>query len=128
MCRSSLVLSLVGLLILPSARLQAENADKVLLSCEVLLRDVKPAGGEYAYIPPDGLLCWHYIQAIRDLAHIIETDTKRRTLRVCPPPGTTGLQWVRIYTEYAHRNPERLNVSAGAVAMLAFWQSFPCKD
>jgi len=78
---------------------KAFTANDILTSCEALLRNFKPLGGEQMSIPNQGAQCANYISAFQGLSALIENnnDGDGRILKICAPPESTLVQFIRIY-------------------------------
>jgi hypothetical protein len=59
-----------------------------------------------------------------ELANLAEQDGTIRYKN----PETTTLQIIRVFTKYATAHPEKLDLSAAAVAYSAMADEFPCRQ
>jgi hypothetical protein len=107
---------------------KAFTANDILTSCEALLRNFKPLGGEQMSIPNQGAQCANYISAFQGLSALIENnnDGDGRILKICAPPESTLVQFIRIYVNYAQANPRLLHQNAAELVLAALRKAFPC--
>jgi Rap1a immunity proteins len=107
---------------------KALTANDILTSCEALLRNFKPLGGEQMSIPNQGAQCAGYISAFQGLSVLIENnnDGSGRILKICAPPESTLVQFIRIYVNYAQANPRLLHQDAAELVLAALRKAFPC--
>ena len=74
----------------------------------------------------NGLLCRNYV-AVQDLSVLVDQKSGR-LLGVCAPETTTLLDYIRTLVQYANRNPITGKQNAGAFAIAALNEAFPCPD
>jgi hypothetical protein len=104
----------------------AMSATDLLQSCEILVREARPTGGDRFSLPPGGLMCWYYMEAVQD-AIVLGDENGHLVLRVCAPEETDQMQLVRIFVQYARQNPAQLHQSGVWVAQVALSRAFPCR-
>ena len=125
----------IFVLLTPNSEVSARTGGEVLQSCEAYVRGVKTIGPDLIRIPPEARLCTDYLEAIMDLVPSVWPEDcitpsgpcKKSVLRICPPEGVKLSQYIRIFVNYAQRNPNLLHDEAGHIAILAFQQAFPCR-
>jgi hypothetical protein len=85
--------------------------------------------GNKVYPPPGGDVrqCWGFMGAVLEYAALADRDG-RPLLAACPKPDTTTIQVLRVFIDYANSHPDKLGLSAAAVAFNAMADAFPCKD
>jgi len=103
----------------------ADSADEMLPSCETLIRQIQESGDQ-VLVSNKGRPCWDYFSAVQDLITIADADGRAPLLGICAPPSSRLTQIIRIFVEYAQRNPAQLHESAGLVAFMALRAAFPC--
>src|SRR4051794_21825480 len=110
------------------ASAQAKTAGDLLISCEALERGLESRGEGKVWVPAPGMECWHYMSAVQDLSRLAERadDEATTLLRICPPPKSTLVQLVRVFTAYARAHPSALHVDAASIAVAALGEAFPC--
>ena len=128
------VLATFVLLAASSSEASAQRTSEELLrSCEVYLQGAKPVGPNMTWVPNEAQLCNFYLEALRDTAWQVNPDEcstlpcRNPYLRVCPPPGISVPQFIRIFVNFAQRNPRLLHEPAAGMAITAFQQAFPCR-
>lgn len=110
----------------------AATGEEVLQSCEAVLRSATKVTRDSTWVPNEGRLCWHYIEAIWDASMLVEPDKcqtlpcKYPTLGICFA-DVTFTQIIRIFVKAAQDNPKLLNQNAAGVVIAAFRNAFPCK-
>lgn len=104
----------------------ADSANDLLPSCEVLIRQSQVRGGE-VFVPEEGHPCWYYFNAIENVIILADPATNQPLLGVCAPPTSTLTQIIRVFTDYAQRNPSELHESGVIVGLRALRQAFPCR-
>ncbi len=84
--------------------------------------------GDTVFLPPkyDAYVCWGFMGATQQLLAYFGFDNLG-PLHSCPPPNTTLTQLTKVVINYAQKHPERLNLPAGVIAMVALQDAFPCK-
>ena len=53
-------------------------------------------------------------------------DKNRRIYSVCAPPDSTLTQLIKVFINYAERNPQRLHEDFSIVALDSLAMAFPC--
>jgi uncharacterized phosphosugar-binding protein len=99
--------------LIDSSAARGDSANEVLSSCEMLLRDLVVQGDTVRF-PRGGDHCWHYM-------------TGMSVLGACAPPESTLVQIIRVFVDYARKNPARLHLRAANIATAALRQAFPCR-
>ena len=74
---------------------------------------------------PEAAFCSAFLNGAWNGAIATETAAGIAPL-FCAPPTQVG-QMVSIYMDWAKRNPAALSANAGAVALTAFRDTFPCR-
>lgn len=105
---------------------KAVEAREVVQSCRTVVVGTQRSTAGPIAIPKDGLLCWNYVAAIQDLSVLVDQNSSR-LLGVCAPETTTLLDYVRTLVQYAKRNPITGRQNAGAFAVAALNEAFPCR-
>jgi hypothetical protein len=110
----------------------AQSADQVLNDCEAYLRSYKRTGPETVeYVGIEAGRCFGYMAAVGDLAGLSFSDTSgvvRKAIEfICPPQQGQTTQLIRVFVNFGHQHPERLNQPSLAVVLEALGQAFPCK-
>jgi hypothetical protein len=100
---------------------------QLLQTCEFLLRESKIAPDGRVSVSKDAAPCWFYISAIQDFAVITDASSKRPRVGFCLPPESTLMQLIRIFVDYAQRNPAQLHESGAWLSAAALAQAFPCR-
>lgn len=104
---------------------KAVEARDVVQSCRTMVIGAQRSTAGPIAIPKDGLLCWNYLAAIQDMSVLVDQHSVR-LLGVCAPETTTLLDYVRILVQYANHNPITGKQNAGAFAVAALNEAFPC--
>lgn len=117
----------VSIVALSSSPAWAQSAGEMLHACEMLQRGMHVERGS-VYIPsaPELNRCWGFIEAVQQYATLADQDEKT-LLDSCRSPDTTTAEILHVFVAYAQANPEKLNLSAAAVAYNAMADAFPCK-
>jgi len=119
---------LCSFLVCGSVPLRAqETAEQLLQACENLERGLR-FNGKTAYVPsdPDSNRCWGFFSAVQQTT-AFETSPGNRLLFSCPGPTTTLTQIIRVFINFAHAHPEKLNERAAVIAYDAMQVAFPCR-
>jgi hypothetical protein len=66
--------------------------------------------------------CIGAVQAIALLNDLIE-----KSMRHCVPTETTVVEQIKVITKFMDGHPERMNQDFVRVAMLAFYEAWPCR-
>jgi Rap1a immunity proteins len=90
-------------------------------------RGIHREGGTI-FLPPgaDVHLCWGFMKAVQEYAVLAGRDGKP-LLGACPKPDTTTTDIVAVFVSYALAHPEKLDLSAAALAYDAMADAFSCK-
>jgi hypothetical protein len=104
----------------------AASANDLLPSCEALIRNLGAEQDGRVHLAADGVPCWHYFLAIQDLSKLAEPDIQHPILGICAPPTSRLTQIIRIFVQYAERNPAMLHEPAASVGLIALRGAFPC--
>jgi Rap1a immunity proteins len=105
---------------------RATTASEYLQYCEVFERYAVQRG-EQLSIPDGGAAnCWHFFVAFRELADVINAETRQHDLGLCIPPEVRLTQLIRIFISFARAHPELLHTGPAGVAWQAVWQHFNC--
>ena len=107
----------------------AETAERMLSACKAV-SEAKMLDGDRIAIPQniDSGMCWgafSVISSVMDVAS--DPPNSRLFFGVCLTKGVSRSQEVRIFVDYATRNPQRLNEDFLFVARDALKAAFPCK-
>lgn len=102
------------------------DASQILASCEAMLREMK-MNGERVVVPQSGTPCWFYLSALQDVM-AFSGDGKTPLLRVCAPPEGKLTHLIRIFTQYAQKNPAELHENPALIAVRAAQQAYPCRS
>jgi len=108
-----------------SGRAGAATSSQLLQSCQAVLDAAGPSESDTVEIPADGLACWDYMAAVQDMSVVVDQHG-RHLLGICAPEDTTLMQYVRIFTRYARRQPSPNDENVGALALRALLDAFPC--
>jgi len=105
----------------------AQSAAEMLHACELLQRGMHVERNS-AYLPPSNKAnqCWGFVGAVLQYAMLADSDGKT-LLGACPGPDTTIVQVIDVFIQYARSHPEKVDLSAAAVAYNAMADAFPCK-
>src|SRR5450631_292006 len=100
----------------------AVTAEELLRSCEIAIQQSTPVGPGRTWVPTEGELCWHYFEAVYDLAKLVDRKScnplpcNNPTLRICPPGGCY-LHAIHSGVRHscAEKNPGLLNLLAAGM-------------
>jgi hypothetical protein len=117
----------LGLIFISGSTASAQSASKILRACEILQRGMH-LERTTIYLPPgdDVHQCWGYMNAVLDYSVLANQDGKP-LLGACVPAETTVLDAIHLFVSYANAHPNKLNLSAAAVAYNAIAEAFPCR-
>jgi hypothetical protein len=123
----ALALSVLALM-LGTAPGHAQTAGDMLHACASLQRGARIEGNS-VFLPPgkDAQQCWGFMTAVQEYS-VLADDSGNRLLSACPAPDTKTTQIADVFVKYAKAHPEKLNMSAAAVAYNAMADAFPCKS
>lgn len=78
---------------------------------------------------PDGGAreCWGFFGAFQQLS-VLLTEDKKRILTICPPTGSTRIQYIKVFLRFSSQHPEFAHLSFAEVALSALEDAFPCKS
>jgi|SRR4051812_25210383 hypothetical protein len=127
LCRKIAAVGLPLLLLLSSHTPTTAQTTKVVLrGCEVLVRSLtaRRARGHLAK-SPGAVMCWGFMAALQDLAHIRNQDTKTIP-RFCLPDSITPTQLARIFISYAKEHPEQLDERPSYLVLTSWSEAYPC--
>lgn len=102
----------------------SEGTGVILQNCELLLRGTTGSGSDLR-IPPEAQPCWYYFSAVRGLTFIAD-EQGRMVMRICAPPESSLLQYVRVFVHYAQTNPDKLHMPAHHLIVSSLMKAFPC--
>ena len=127
--RHTLIIALVVLACSCGAA-AADTAEDLLNSCGNFTSKVTvmPNGTLNLHGNPDANMCWGYFAAVQDLGTVVWTGETNPILGACIPPGSSVTQLIRVFVDYANRNPAKLNVSPGLMVLDALAAAFPCPE
>jgi hypothetical protein len=99
----------------------ADTAEALLAKCDKLDRTLTVQGDNVTFAQnPGSMYCWGYLGALEDVSILSVTKGSNPLLQVCLPPGSTRTTLLRVFTEYARKNPAQLKLSAADVVVSAF--------
>jgi Rap1a immunity proteins len=107
--------------------------EEVLQSCEAVLRSVKTIEPNRFWVPDEGIPCWHYLEAVFDMAGLVDkrqctsVPCRNPLLGICSPPEVTLIQHIRIFVDGAKKYPQLLHLRASDLAVVALREAFPCQ-
>ena len=119
-------LAAATMLLCPQRADAFESAQELAAQCESVDATNIPSG-RYLYIPGSkgALQCWGYMQAMQDLAVLVD-EKGRRLMGTCPNEQTSLLQLTRAFVAYADRHTDQSDNDAALIVMDALRESFPC--
>lgn len=105
----------------------AQTGAEMLRACQFLQRGMHVEGTR-VFLPPstDARVCWGFVEAVQQYSTLADQDGKT-WLHACPPEHATTTQVLQVFVAYMQAHPEKLNLSAAAVAYNAMADAFPCK-
>lgn len=105
----------------------AQSAGDMLHACEILQRGMHVEGAT-VYLPlgKEALRCWGFMNAVLEYAALADQNGKP-LLGACAGPDATTMHVIRLFVAYANEHPEKLHLSAAAVAYNAMANAYPCK-
>lgn len=109
---------------LATSHTSAAAPEQILQSCQAVVKAAGDKQNATVEIPVAGLACWYYMAAIQHMSVVVDQHGEH-LLGVCAPPGTTLMQYVRIYAQYAERHSQDTDNDA-ALALRALVEAFPC--
>jgi len=107
---------LLSIVLLTSADAQALSGTDLYKIC-----NAEPKGGT------ESISCIAYIRGLVDGLFMAD-HMASSGLRYCPPESLSADQAVLIVQKHFREHPEQLNREAGAVAALALYGAFDCKN
>ena len=122
-------LLVVIMLCLPGMLL-AESAERMLSACKDIA-EAKMTDDQHIVLKQDmdTGLCWGAFSILQTVLRIVSAPPNRRVIfGVCAPEGSTRSQYVKIFVEYATKNPRRLHEDFFFVARDALRETFPCQE
>ena len=126
--RAFAALLLAGLLnVTNAAPAAAQNADRLLHSCELIEREASASRDAAFSLGYGQNECWDFMAGTLQYALLADADGKR-LLTVCPAATTRIADAVRVFVDYARTHREKLDLKAAEVAYAAMKEAFPCKD
>ena len=122
-----LIAALLGALALSlmNGSATAASPTQLLQSCRVVIKAAGAAQSATVDIPVTGIACWYYMAAVQNMSVLVD-EHGRHLLGVCAPPGTTLMQYVRVFARYTDRHPREDPDNAAALALRALLDAFPC--
>ena len=110
-----------------SGPVKAQTASEYLGYCEQFEVSTAQQSGGQLILPNGGPMdCWHFFVAFRELADLIDADTRRPILGLCIPNSVPTSQVIRVFVSYAEEHPEILQTLPAIAALQAVWQSYGC--
>jgi hypothetical protein len=116
----ALALIIVSRPALGETALEMQSWCRHIASAPVLANDTVYVGTTFN----DGV-CWGSFAAIQQLSRIVDQDGIT-LLRLCPPPDSTRVQFIKIFMRYAVQHPEEAHHDFARLALLALVEAFPC--
>jgi hypothetical protein len=110
---------------LASSHASAATPDQLLQSCQAVVKAAGATQNETVEIPVAGLACWYYMAAVQNMSVVVD-EHGQHLLGVCAPEGTTLMQYVRIFAQYAQRHSGQDTDNDAALALRALVEAFPC--
>jgi Rap1a immunity proteins len=98
---------------------------RLLKSCQEVVNSADATSRKTIVIPGSGLRCWYYMSAVQDMSVLVDQEGGQRLLRICAPPDTTLMDYVRIFVHYA-RDQRGKQRNPAALAVTALNNAFPC--
>ena len=122
------ILILAVFLMLPAVA-HARSGSDLLNTCTILEREAKFVGRDIT-LPSgsDGWKCFHYMAALMDISYLSVVGDPKPMLRSCPPTGGKLSQFIRIFTNFAQANPQRLHEQAHVLVVASLLKAFPCPE
>lgn len=118
---------LIAVLCISSAPVKAQTASEYLGYCAQFEVNAAPqSGGRLILLNGGPMNCWHFFVAFRELADVIDADTRQPNLGLCIPNSVPTSQVIRVFVSYAQAHPEILQGLPAIAALQAEWQSFGC--
>jgi hypothetical protein len=105
----------------------AMTAKQLLESCEILLQTQVPLSDGKFLTPQEGTPCFVYMDALQDVSALAYEGQKQPLVGWCAPENSNQLQLIKIFVDYARKNPARLHESGTWVAHAALSRAFPCR-
>ena len=106
----------------------ADTAEALLAKCDKLDKTLTVQGNNVTFAQDAAnMYCWGYLGALEDVSILSKTENSNPLLQVCLPAGSTRTTLLRVFTEYARKNPAQMKISAADVVVAAFRQAFPCR-
>ncbi len=107
--------------------MQQETAEEMVSLCHLLSEP--QINGQILVMPQDfGTgICWGAFASIGSVIYVKNNPTEDSPVfGICAPKRITRTQIIKIFLEYARRNPNWLNEDYVHVAILAIREAFPC--
>lgn len=103
----------------------AATANEILDSCETFLREGRDLGASRRWVSNGAMPCWYHLQGIQELSALVDRPD-HFILGICLPIEGQLTQLIRVFIEYARKNPALLHEPAAMVELRAFRDAFPC--
>jgi Rap1a immunity proteins len=126
-------IALQAAMLIGTSEASAMTGEELLQSCQVVLQGARTVKPDYTWVPDAGTTCWSYFAAVRDMSLLVDRrqcsalPCKNPVLGICPPEGSSLLQYVRIFVATVQKYPEMLHNDAAGIALYALRQAFPCQ-
>ena len=108
---------------------KAETALEVKSSCKAVLR-VRDSKADYLNLPRnfDAGFCWGAFASLQEISSSFPEGETSSLLGCCPPPDSTRLQYIRIFSKYVDDHPEAGQEDFVTVAIQSLQLAFPCHN
>lgn len=103
-----------------------DSAQTLAQACRSMERIVgsKPRKAT-AFVTTDMLLCLGYMQAMQDLATVVD-DNGQGVLGSCPDERTTLIELIQAFLDYSRSHPDGTSEKAAIAAIRSFRIAYPC--
>jgi hypothetical protein len=117
----------LGLACLPA---KAETAGEVRASCKAILKARAMKRNGYLDFPGnfETGFCWGAFASLQQISGFFPEGEKQSLLGSCPPPDSTRLQYIKIFSQYVDGHPEIGQEDFVTIAIQALQLAFPCPD
>lgn len=117
--------ALAALLTLVTGPASGYTAGEMLSKCSSF-RDAREVNGAVRLVDIEAGVCFGAFLTIWETTSVVNNE-KLPMLYICAPRGTTVVQFIRIFVQYAEVHPEEQHEPSFLIAADSLIRAFPCE-
>jgi hypothetical protein len=102
------------------------TAGEVASWCEPYRTAVLKGASVTVQVTPESQICYGAFLTIQQLAAATYSSHSGSILRICGPPTSGLVEYIKIFLRYSDTHPEMGHLKFSDVALNSLWNAFPC--